>query len=439
MTALQNQQLQYLSQSVILEESVSPKLVRTTMLSISVLLLSFLTWAAITPVSEVAKGSGEVIPVGYIQAIQHLDGGKVSAILVQEGQLVEKGQPVMQLEGADTKSEFAQMSTREQALQLKIMRLRAFMDDSEPDFSAIAQDVPQLAHEERQILNAMRDDREKKRQILVDQIAAKQKELDSIRNRRTTLHSNIRLADEENTMRKHLLEKGYTSKLSAIDSERRLNTARGDLQDINSQEKVALEAINEAKSRLQSLDSELSQNALKEIGAVQAELSELDRVKSNLSHRVDNLEVRSPVRGLVKGITVTTLGAVVSPGQTLMEIVPVDQDLIVETSISPRDIGHAQAGQHVSVKVTSYDFVRYGSIDGTLESISPSTYNDPDGGVYYKGRVVLAQNYVGKDPSRNVILPGMTVQADIITGKKTLLEYFLKPIHLALQTSFQER
>jgi HlyD family secretion protein/adhesin transport system membrane fusion protein len=141
----------------------------------------------------------------------------------------------------------------------------------------------------------------------------------------------------------------------------------------------------------------------------------------------------------VKGLSVNTIGGVVQPGQALMEIVPLDKDLVVEVRIPPRYIGPMHVGQRVQLKVSSYDFSRYGSIGGTLDYISPTTFMGENGERFYRGRVRLDQNYVGHSPRQNIIMPGMTVMADIITGNKTILEYLLKPIHRALLSSFSER
>ena len=159
---------------------------------------------------------------------------------------------------------------------------------------------------------------------------------------------------------------------------------------------------------------------------------------NKLEERTSRLNLRAPARGLVKGLSVNTIGAVIQPGQTLMEIVPLDKDLEVSVKISPQDIGHLEVGQPVQVKFSTFDFSRYGSVQGHLEQISATTFSGEQGERYYQGRVSLVQNYVGTNPD-NQIMPGMTVMADVITGEKTILEYMLKPIHVSLKTAFTER
>lgn len=145
-----------------------------------------------------------------------------------------------------------------------------------------------------------------------------------------------------------------------------------------------------------------------------------------------------PSRGLVKGLSVNTIGEVIQPGQTIMEIIPLDKALEVAVKISPQDIGHLKVGQAVQVKFSTFDFSRYGSIAGHLEQISATTFSGENGDRYYQGRILLDQNHVGVNPE-NMIMPGMTVMADVITGDKTILQYMLKPIHVSLKTAFTER
>jgi len=433
-----NRQLRLLSQSVILEESASPYIIRNTMLLISGILLVFLFWAALVSVDEIAATHGEVIPSGYVQDIQHSDGGTVSEILVHEGDMVEKSQPLIKIDNLKARAELDQMKVRQVSLQLQAERLRAFIQDRAPEFSSggISQSREQ---NEMDILTGMETAREQQKKILEDQIAWKRQELASLNERQKMLAYNVSNADKENKIRHQLVEKGLSSELSLLDSDRRTSSTEGEMKDNLGKIKISAGTINEAESRLKSLDSDLKGQALKELGQVESEYAELQKILGKLSQTVDNLEVKSPVRGLVKGITVTTIGGVVNPGQTLMQIVPVDQELLVETQISPRDVGHLKLGQEVVLKISSYDYSRYGTLKGRLTFISPSTFTNKEGIAYYKGKVALSQSYVGNDAERNLILPGMTVQADVITGRKTLIQYLLKPIYVAANGAFHER
>jgi HlyD family secretion protein/adhesin transport system membrane fusion protein len=175
------------------------------------------------------------------------------------------------------------------------------------------------------------------------------------------------------------------------------------------------------------------------MGQVDGLLAQNHEVLEKMNNRVGRLDVQSPVNGLVKGLTVNTVGGVIQPGQALMEIVPLDSQLVVEVRIPPQHIGHLKVGMPVQVKVSTFDFSRYGAITGKLEFLSPTTFMGERGERFYRGRVRLDKNYVGTNEAQNIILPGMTVMTDIITGDKTIMAYLLKPIHNSIKTAFTER
>ncbi len=169
------------------------------------------------------------------------------------------------------------------------------------------------------------------------------------------------------------------------------------------------------------------------------EMVENNELIAKLETQIKRLELRSPARGIVKGLEIHTIGAVIPPGKPLMEIVPIGEELLAEVKVSPADIGHVKKGDHVTVKVTTFDFSRYGSINGTISGLSATTFTSMQGAPYYKGLIKLEKHYVGNDPEMNKVLPGMIVNADVITGEKSLLAYLLKPIHRSLNSAFIER
>lgn len=217
------------------------------------------------------------------------------------------------------------------------------------------------------------------------------------------------------------------------------NEVKGELAKLMGERRRALQALQEVKSRQIEQESRAREDALSIMGSVIGELAQVQRSIAKLEDRVKRLVVRAPVRGIVKGLKVHTVGGVIPAGGQVLDIVPVDEEMVVEAKINPRDVGHIHLGQPVQVKVTTYDFARYGGITGVLESVSATTFVDEAGDPYYKGMVRLDRSYVGHDPTLNQVLPGMTVQADINTGKKTLLQYFLKPIYSSIDSSFRER
>ena len=419
-----------LTQSIALAESPMPNLLLNGVALIGVMLAAFLIWSSITPIEEIAVASGQVVPSGYVQSVQHLEGGIVKQILVLDGQLVEKGQVLMRLDDTAAGADLGQMLARQKALKLQTSRLKKFSG---------ATDASELTENEQQILTSMNEARDSQRGVLRDQISQKEKELQGLAATKSTINRNVALMQKENEIRQGLAEKGYGSRLMALTSERELNQMRGQLAETKNQENRARDAIREAQGRLQSLNADLKQQAMKSLGDVDAELSEVNQSLEKLQNTASRTEITAPVRGLIKGLAVHTVGAVAEQGKVLMEIVPVDEEMIVEAMVQPSDIGHITQGQAVKIKVSSYDYSRYGSTRGHLESVSATSFQTQDSQSFYKARIRLDKSFVGADPKRNAILPGMTVEADIVTGEKTVMRYLLKPIQVAMSGGFHER
>lgn len=418
-----------LTQATSLEEPRLPSFFTFSVTLIGCLLALFIGWAAFTHVEETATASGEVVPSDYIQSIQHLDGGIVKQILIREGELVEVGQPLVRLDATNADADLGQMRAKQVALQLQAARLRSF---------AAGDKTQKLTAEENAILSSMIESRESQATVLRDQIAQKQNELAALKATRAALEKNIALMEKETEMHEQMAKQGAGSQLMALTAERELNQMRGQLNETVSQQSRAIDAIREAQNRVTSAGADLKSEAMKNLGTVEAELAEVDKSIAKVESAADRTLIKSPVRGVVKGLELHTIGAVIEPGKTLMEIVPVQNALEIEAMVSPSDVGQMKPGQKVKIKVSAYDFSRYGNVTGTLENISASTFQTEKKESFYKARIKLDQAYVGKDKTRNLILPGMTVQAGIITGDKTILQYLLKPLQVAADNAFHE-
>ena len=260
-----------------------------------------------------------------------------------------------------------------------------------------------------------------------------------LKGEKQTATKELEAGNELLAMKEKLIENGYVSRKDMIESQREVNRLEGEVRSITAQVAEAQNAINEAQSRLYTLNAQTRDNALKELEEVETQIAENKETLGKLEGRVDRQAVRAPVRGLVKGLRVNTISGVIGAGEPIMEIVPLDSTLIVETQIPPREIGNLKVGQPARVKVSAYDFSRYGVIEGELAFLSATTFVNDHNESFYKGRIKLTQDHVGINPERNLILPGMTVEADVITGQKTILSYLLKPIHTSLDTAFRER
>lgn len=380
----EKEQLRYLPQAARLEEGTNPHLIQLTLIMISGAIFTFLIWASFAHINEVAKAHGDVVPQGFVQVVQHFDGGIVTEIPVGEGQQVSDNQVLLKIDDGKAQQELSEAKIRQRFLALEAERISAFIEGRELDF----QNFSNIALTPRSGVNG-------------------QLEIQEARERSKKMNENLRIAKEVFKMNADLYEQGYASKFALLTNQKEV--------------------------------SEIEGRAHLELGQVKSQLAQTNEVVKRLQNKVSRFEIRSPVQGLVKGLKVNTIGGVIEPGETLMEIVPLDKNLVVEARILPRDIGHVAVGQTVRVKISSFDFSRYGAVKGVLDFISATTFLDEQKQPYYRGRISLERSYAGSNPSANKILPGMTVQADILTGEKTLLAYLLKPIHLSLLSAFSER
>ena len=428
----------HLSQPLVLEESGPPRILRQLLTIISATVGIGIVWAAVTQITETAITRGQITPAGSVHLVEHLEGGIVNEILIQDGEIVDAGQPLMRLVSADASAELESLRAREAALALRAERLRAFVTDRAPDFS-VGDGFPELVSDQKSILELQQEARSSQRLVLQSRIDQRRLELKGLEEQKRNLSEQIEITDEQVQMRRNLVDKGLDSRVNLLDSERRITEIRGEYLSVIGEISRTREALHEAEGSLVELEATLRNEALDEMGDVSAELAEVRESQARLEDRIARLTVAAPVDGVIQGLVTRTIGSVVAPGELLMEIVPMDEGIVAEVEILPRDIGHLAVGQPAKVKVTTYDVARFGSLSGELQYISASTFQDEEGEPFFKGIISLDRNFVGGDPSRNLVLPGMVVDADISTGRKTLLQYLLKPVYRALDSSFRER
>lgn len=431
-------QLRMLSQSIRLKETASPRIVRATMAVVSLAFLCFLAWAAFANIHEIARTPGEVVPSGFQQAVQHLEGGMVREILVQEGDSVEKGQILLRLDGAGAEEDLKRAEEQETTLRLQEERLRAFIDGRTPSFAANDSTSAEVLRDHESFFNSMVAAQEKERSVIREQITQKKQSIGALQADIETARRNFRIVSDLYGRRQEMNRRGVMPDARVMETEQQYNYLQGQIRSLQSQIAQAQSAIAEYESRLSSLDAGAADDASQRLDGIIAARAQNRELVGKLKDRVARLNIRAPVRGSIKGLGVNTIGNVVQPGQTLMEILPADAPLVVSLRIPPRYIGHIRKGQPVQVKCSSFDFSRYGAVPGTLEFISAATFAAENGERYFQGRVRLERNFVGED-TRNSIIPGMTVMADIITGEKTVLQYLLKPLRSAMSTAFTER
>lgn len=431
-------QTRHLSQAAQLEETTNPAIVRAALIATSLGILGFIAWSSVTRIDEVARTAGEIVPQGYQQLVQHLEGGIVRKIDIEEGAIVDKGQTLLQLDGAGAQEDLDRALKKQASLSLQEERYRAFSENRDPDFKQFtARDTSELK-DQTLFFNGMVTARNEERKVLEEQLGQKHHMIDMLKNELKTAQSGADIARDLFERRKKLNTQGFTSDVQFLEAKERLNTADGAVKQLVAQIAAASGEAREFDNRLASLDARYHGDTYQKLDDIHNEMAQNTEMISKLQARVARLDIRAPARGIIKGLAVNTVGEVVQPGQTLMEIVPLDGNLVAEVRIPPQNIGHLKEGQSVHVKFSSYDFSRYGFVDGVLDQISATTFAGDRGERFYRGRIRLVETHVGREKS-NTIMPGMTVMADIVTGRKTILQYLIKPVNNAMKTAFSER
>lgn len=427
-----------LNRSLHIEEGRPPQSSRMNILVACIIVIAFIIWSAITPLEEIANTTGQIIPSGFIKSIQHLEGGIISEIKIQEGDTVKEGQLLLMIDGKGAQSELEQALAKEASLKIKAERLRAFGLGQKPNFTEFAQGNKNLVNDQQSIYDMQVKNREDQRSI-IDKQQEQQKSLLTIQlGQEKDLRDQAAVAEKQRDVNKELFEKRLKTGTEYRNSEENVSRVNKELNQVLNQMQQTKQAIGESENKLTELGTRLRNEALTEMGNVTGEIAQVKESITKLQDRVNRLEIKAPVSGIIKGLKTNTLNGVIQPGEEIMQIVP-ENAMEVEAQLNPKDAGNTQIGQNVTVKVSAYDYSRFGSIEGKLKSVSASTFLDENKRPYYKAFITLNQLYVGKNPNANKLSVGMTVQADIHTGQKTLLQYLIKPVYNAVKSSFTER
>lgn len=417
-----------------------PLRARMMLYTVLVAIIVLIVWACLAPVDEVTRGVGSVIPSSQLQRVQSFDGGVVDDILVDEGDRVAAGQLLMRIDPTRFLSTFNENRVQAEALEARAERLRALATGSEfTTANDLVQRAPNIVERERELYNSNLDTLDEQRQILQERLEQRRAELNEAVSRRDTASRELGLASQELNMTQPLLQSGAVSEVEILRLRREVSRARGERIQATAQVARLESAIQEAEGELREVDSQARTEWRQELTATLGELAALNESSSGLQDRVRLAEIRSPVDGVVQRLTFNTLGGVVQPGQEVVEIVPTDDTLVVEARIAPQDIAFLRPGLPATIKLTAYDFAIYGGLRAELEHISASTTTDEEGNTFYRVRVRTrdsADEMVEEDLD---VIPGMTAQVDIVTGKRTVMQFLLKPVLRAWGNALGER
>jgi adhesin transport system membrane fusion protein len=400
--------------------------------------LVLLLWAGLASLDEVTRGEGKVIPSRQIQVLQSLDGGIVSEILVREGQTVKVGDLLLKVDPTRMVSSLRENRSQYLALLAKAARLKALADGARfvpPE--GMDKEAPEIVEQERQLYESRRAELDATVGVARQQAAQRTQELVSVKARREQAAQSFTLTARELEMTRPLAKSGAVSDVELLRLERDVARYRGERDSANSDIPRIESAISEALRKIQEVDLTFKNIARSELSETNAKLSALSEGSTALADRVKQTDIRSPVNGTVKQLRVNTVGGVVQPGKDLIELVPSDDALLLEARVLPRDIAFLRPGQKALVKFTAYDFATYGGLEATLEHISADSVVDDKGNAFFLVRVRTLSTNLG--PQKLPIIPGMVAEVDILTGKKTVLAYLLKPILRAKANALTER
>jgi HlyD family type I secretion membrane fusion protein len=429
----------YLAQSIQLEESDAPGVFSMVVFVSALLLSGGIAWAAATPIEEVAKSPGQVIPAGHRHLVQHLEGGIVQEISVRDGDRVGKGEVLVRLAPAVVKSEKTQAEARLADLEMQRERLNALRNGREPEFAAGGHKHGALAAKHLALYHAERESRASQLAVVDAQIRQRDAELDGNRHRARALERQYLLLVERREMFEKLKGSGRVAAAELLATRAQESEVHADFEQVRGNILVGERSVAEASERRNELVERFRAAALAEGARVEAEYLQAQESLRRTTDRMERLAVRAPVTGIVQGMKVNTVNQVIASGEVILEIVPVSDRMIVQSRISPSDVGHVRVGQRAKVAVDSFNVSQFGDIRGEVRHISPSTFLGDDGAPYYEVEIGLNKDHVGADPKHNKLMPGMTVQADVITGRKSILDYLMKPVYRGFNSAFTER
>lgn len=405
-----------------------------------VLAVLLLIWANFAELDEVTRGQGQVVGAQRTQIIQNLEGGILREVLVRDGDEVKKGQILARLDNADAESRYRDAVNKAAEHRVALVRLEAEKNEQPPDFSPdLRAKYPQIIRDQEEVYATRSDKFASERHMLESQYRQRQRDVEEQRGRKEQAERNLVLAKERMEIARPLMERKVYARVDFLDLEQRVVTLQGDIAALTASLSKAEEASDEAHRKLKLRSDEFEAQISEEINKRRSELTSFEELISTGSDRVTRTEVRSPVRGVVKQIIINTLGGVVRPGDPIMEVVPLDDTLLIEARIRPADIAFVHPRQRAVVKVSAYDFSIYGGLEARVEQISADTMEDKRGEFYYLVKLRTAKNSIAYRSEQLPIIPGMVATVDIISGKKSILDYLLKPILKARQNALRER
>ena len=398
-----------------------------------------IVWATVAELDEITRGMGKVIPSSRLQVVQNLEGGILQEIYVQEGELVEEDQLLLRLDDTRFRSTYRESAVEYYSELARASRLKAELSGKDIYFPPELNDAREYIDREKAIYDNRKEGLRAELDIANRQASQAKHELSASEAQLEFLTTSLDLGEEELELTKPLAKQGVVSHVEMIQLKQRVNDLASERKMTELSIPKLESAYEEALARKRELTVKFREEVVQELRETELKLARMTESHTNLEDQVQRTLVRSPVSGIVKKININTIGGVIQPGMDLLEIVPVEDNLLIEAEISPKDIGFLREGMTSVVKLTAYDFAIYGGLSGTLEHIGADTVENEKGESFYIVHIRTERNHLGSEETPLEIIPGMKTNIDIITGKKSLMDYLLKPILKSKQNALTER
>ncbi|WP_434051452.1 MAG: HlyD family type I secretion periplasmic adaptor subunit [Roseibium sp.] len=399
-----------------------------------------LAWAYFATLEEVTRGDGRVVPSRQIQVVQAPEPGIVEKIFVREGDVVEEGQPLIEIDDTSFASQLGEVRQRRWALMARVARLDSEAEEKPIAFPAeLETEAPLLIAEEENVYQDKKARLENELRVLQNQASQREQEYQELLAKQDKLKSVIEIMKREVEIKQSLYERRVLPEIEFLQLQRQLTESEGELAITKASVQRALAAKEEARERSGSAVATFVSDASQQLAESRGELAVIEETLRGAADKVRRTELVSPVKGIVNKLNITTIGAVVQPAADLVEIVPLEDTLLIEARIRPKDVAFLHPGQKAQVKITAYDFSVYGGLEGNLERISADTTEDEEGNRFFRVMIRTDKNYLGSDTEPLPIIPGMVASIDILTGEKTVLDYILKPIKKVRDEALRER
>ena len=394
--------------------------------TIALFWLIALIWSSVASLEEVTRGEGRVIASSKMQIIQNLEGGIVEEIFVQTGDQVTNSQPLIKLEDIKFKSELLSIKQNKAALEANINILSAESQGVTPEFEATFEaNYPELVTRELELYAARKITHSESIEIL-------EKKLKRLKVQSDAAKENLNLIEREKNIVEPLVEQGVEAEMELIRIEQRMNEAQSNILQVDAE-------IEANDAQLNAERSNFIEQAREKLQEVEKEYNNLVESLPAYEDRLARTLVRAPMNAIVNRLLVNTVGGVIQPGSPLIELVPVDDELVVEVEISPKDIAYVIVGQRASIKLTAFDFSKFGALDGYVTKVSADSLTKEDGSIWYLCQASVPVNMITTMGKSIQIQTGMVAQVDIISGEKTVLQYLLQPVTKVANEAFRER